>query len=98
MRTSALAALVLVAGATLAGCSSAVPQADVEDQISSQYEKQIGTPPDDVSCPEDLNAEKGATMTCQLTDSDGEYDVKVTVTSVEGDTANFDIEVLDPEA
>lgn len=98
MRTSALAALVLVAGATLAGCSSAVAAADVEDQISGQYEKQIGTPPDDVSCPEDLPAEKGAEMTCQLTDPDGEYDVKVTVTSVEGGTANFDIEVLDPEA
>ena len=98
MRTSALAALVLVAGATLTGCSSAVAQADVEDQISSQFEKQIGTPPEDVSCPEDLPAEKGAEMTCTLTTDGTDYDVKVNVTSVEGDTANFDIEVVDPEA
>ena len=98
MRKAALAALVLAASTALAGCSSAVAQADVEDQISSQFEKQIGAPPEDVSCPGDLNAEKGEEMTCTLTTDGTEYDVKVTVTSVEGDTANFDIEVLDPEA
>lgn len=98
MRRSALAALVLVAGATLTGCSAAVPQADVEDQISQQYEQQVGTPPEDVSCPEDLTAEKDTEMTCTVTEDGTDFDVLVTVTSVEGDTANFDIEVVDPEA
>lgn len=98
MRTTALAALVLVAGATLSGCSSAVPQADVEDQISTLLEDEIGQAPEDVSCPEDLNAEKGAKMTCTTTIEGDEYDVAVNVTSVEGDTANFDIEIVDPES
>jgi len=98
MRSSALAALVLVAGATLAGCSSAASQADVEAQISSQLEGQLGAEPDDVSCPGDLAAEKGETMTCTIDVEDVEYDVKVEVTSVEDGTVNFDIEVLDPEA
>lgn len=98
MRRSALAAIAIVASATLAGCSSAVAQADVEDQISQQFEKQVGEAPEDVSCPEDLTAEKGEEMTCQVTAEGTEFDVLVTVTSVEGDTANFDIEVVDPES
>lgn len=98
MRKTLIAAVAVLAGGVLAGCSSAVPQADVEEQISSLLEKELGAAPEDVSCPEDLNAEKGQKMTC-TTDVEGiEYDVEVVVTSVEGDTANFDIEVLDPEA
>ena len=98
MRSSALAALVLVAGATLAGCSNAASQADVEEQISTQLEGQLGAAPEDVSCPGDLAAEKGEEMTCTMTVDDVEYDVKVEVTSVEDGTVNFDIEGVDPEA
>jgi ABC-type glycerol-3-phosphate transport system substrate-binding protein len=98
MRSSALAALVLVAGATLAGCSSAASQDDVESQISTQLEGELGSEPQDVSCPGDLAAEKGETMTCTMKVDDVEYDVKVEVTSVDDGTVNFDIEVLDPEA
>ena len=92
MRTSALAALVLVAGATLTGCSNAASQADVEDQISQQLEGEFESPPEDVSCPGDLAAEKGETMTCTMTADGVEYDVDVEVTSVEDGTVNFDIE------
>jgi len=48
-----------------------------------------------VSCPDDLEAEVGATTRCTLSvgDDGDEYGVTVTVTSVKGDTANFDVEV-----
>jgi hypothetical protein len=98
VRKTLIAAVAVLAGGVLAGCSSAVPQADVEEQISSLLEKELGTAPEDVSCPEDLNAEKGEKMTCTATIEGTEYPIAVNVTSVEGDTANFDIEVLDPEA
>lgn len=98
MRASAFAALVLVAGATLVGCSSSASQADVEAQISTQLEGELGAAPDDVSCPGDLAAEEGEQMTCTITVEEIDYDVKVEVTSVEDGTVNFDIEVLDPEA
>ena len=47
------------------------------------------------SCPDDLEAEVGAETRCTLTAGDDptEYGVTVTVTSVEDDTANFDVEV-----
>ncbi len=51
----------------------------------------------DISCPEDLPAEEGATMTCTLTADglEGEYDVEITVTGVDGSDTLFDIQVAD---
>ena len=98
MRRTLVAALMIAAGGLLAGCSAAVPQADVEEQITTLLEKELGTAPQDTSCPEDLPAEKGSKMTCTTTVEGTEYDILVNVTSVEGDTANFDIEVVDPAA
>jgi len=98
MRRTLIVAVMIAAGGLLAGCSSAVPAADVEEQITTLLEKEVGSKPTDTSCPEDLPAEKGAKMTCTTTIDGTEYEVAVNVTSVEGDTANFDIEVLDPAA
>ncbi|MEV6217195.1 DUF4333 domain-containing protein [Nocardia sp. NPDC051833] len=91
---------LLSAAAVSAGCSVSVGTATVDkeavaEQISTQLANQVGETPDRVTCPEDLKAEKGATMTCTLTEQGATYDVKVTVTSVEGDNTKFDIEVAD---
>ncbi|WP_139978149.1 DUF4333 domain-containing protein [Nocardioides litoris] len=87
-----LAALAL----GLSACSSgAVPQSDVEDRISSELEEQVGQAPDDVSCPDDLEAEEGATLECTLTAGEDELGVTVTVDSVDGDTVNYGIVVDD---
>lgn len=92
MRSPALAALIVLAGVTLTGCASSVAKADVEDQISTQLEGEFESPPEDVSCPGDLAAEKGETVTCTMTADGTEYDVDVEVTSVEDDgTVNFDL-------
>jgi Domain of unknown function (DUF4333) len=57
-------------------------------------EEQAGLRPD-ITCLDDLEAEIGAEGRCTLTvGGDPEkYGVTVTVTSVEGDTANFDVQV-----
>ncbi|MEV0062071.1 DUF4333 domain-containing protein [Nocardia sp. NPDC050718] len=96
----AVLAALLTAAAVSAGCSVSVGTATVDkeavaEQISTQLANQVGETPDQVTCPEDLKAEKGATMTCTLTEQGATYDVKVTVTSVEGDNTKFDIEVAD---
>ena len=44
-----------------------------------------------VTCPDDLKGTVGATMDCQLTAKGQTYPVKVTVTSIDGDQAKFDI-------
>lgn len=96
VRPFALAALATFA---LAGCgllgAGSLPADEVETKISEQLAAQVGQEPDEVSCPEDLPAEEGAEMTCELTAGEDSIDVMVTVTTVEDDTVNFDIEVAD---
>lgn len=90
-------AMVAACAAVAAGCgTAAVPQDEVEEQVSTALEGQTGQAPESVSCPGDLDAEVGTTMTCTLnTADDMEFDVNLEVNSVEGDTAMFDIEVAD---
>jgi hypothetical protein len=82
---------VAVAGAALAligagGCAKLATDDSVEEQIRSQ----LGT--DTADCPADLQGEVGRSIVCQATSADRRFDVKVTVTSVEGDRINFKIE------
>jgi hypothetical protein len=97
MRRSATLALFLsVAAATLTGCSaSSMSQADVEKQISDQLTEQVGQKPDKVTCPGDLKAEEGETMTCVLEAGEDSIDVDLEVTKVKDGTASFDIQVAD---
>ncbi|WP_345522102.1 DUF4333 domain-containing protein [Nocardioides conyzicola] len=89
-------AVALVALVALAGCGNSTPTVDkskLEDEISSKLEAQVGTAPDDISCPKDLKGKKGTTMRCTLTAGEDKLGVTVTVTSVDGKQVNFDAEV-----
>ncbi len=78
----------------LAACgTAAVPAVDVQTQISEQLAAEVGQAPDSVTCPGDLPAEVGASMTCELTAGKEQLPVMVTVTAVDGTDVNFDIEV-----
>ncbi len=87
---------LLVVGPVLAlgltACGSAIGQDELEKQVSSTLESQFGVAAD-VSCPGDLDAEVDASTECTATDPDSgeEIALQITVTSVEGDMANFDI-------
>lgn len=80
----------------LAGCGSAVPQGEVEDTVAGSLEGLVGVPPN-VDCPDGLEAEVGAEMTCivSLDDEPEEFEVYLTVTDVDGGEAHFDIEVAE---
>ncbi len=77
------------------GCSSddpAVDRDEVGEQSSVQLEDQYGGDID-VTCPEDLPAEVGATIRCEVTGTGPTYGATVTVTSVDGDDVQWDIKV-----
>jgi hypothetical protein len=77
-----------------AGCSSGpktVSKSDVESQISQKMTDAAGNKPDSVSCPGALNATVGAKIDCDMKIKGKTYVVKVTVTSIDGDTAKFDM-------
>ena len=85
--------LVATSFLLVVGCGSKVSSSDVEAQISSALEAEVGVAPDSVTCSNDLDAEVGATERCELSVEGETYGVTVEVTSVEDDVAAFDIEV-----
>jgi hypothetical protein len=90
----ALAPLLLLG---VVGCGSSVLTAEaVADGAADALEEEVGIRPE-VSCPDDLDAEVGAEARCTLTapGDPTEYGVTVTVTSVDGDDARFDVQVDD---
>ena len=97
LKTIPSLSLLVAAAALTAGCSSTpeVSQSKLEDEISSQLEKQVGTAPDKVECPGSLTGEVGETQRCTLTAGTDTLGVDVKVTSVDGEDVNFDIEVDD---
>lgn len=97
MRTIVAGGAMMVALPALAGCmgGTAVAQADVEEQVSSALEEQIGQAPDKVTCPGDLEGEVGTEMRCELEAQGETIGLTVTVTSVESNNVEFDIQVDD---
>src|SRR6185295_8653624 len=79
-------AAVLATVAALTACAKVATDDSVEEQIKSQ----LGT--DSSDCPTDLQGEQGESIVCKATKGAEAFDVKVTVTSVAGDTINFTIE------
>lgn len=89
-------AACLAALLAFAGCGDSTPQVqqdDLEQEISSQLEEEVGQAPDDISCPGDLDGTEGEEMRCTLTAGADELGLTVTVTSVDGDDVKFDIQV-----
>jgi hypothetical protein len=80
----------------LAACGDdVVSQDEVEKEVKSLISEQVGEEPKEVDCPEDLKAEKGEKMRCKLVTKKGEeLGAEVVVTSVDGDKANFSVEVV----
>ena len=86
-RAATVGTLVLALAGVLGGCGKVATNDSVEEQVKSQ----LGT--DGADCPSDLKGEVGQSIVCRATKGDAPpFDVKVTVTSVDGDTINFDIE------
>lgn len=55
----------------------------LESQVQSQLAKQLGQSVPPVSCPDELDANPGAQTVCTFTNTEGTFDVTVTVTSID---------------
>ena len=81
----------------LVGCGEqTLAQSNVENEITRVVQEQTGNSPKEVRCPGDLAAKVDAKLTCILVGPDGAtYNAAVTVSSVKGSDATFDIDVAD---
>lgn len=93
-----VAALVLV---LVSACSVSVGNAQVstdelETQVSALLAEEVGRAPEQVDCPDPLDAEAGAEVRCTLTDRGATYGITVTATDVVDDEVALDV-VVDAE-
>lgn len=102
LKSLAAAFITVIALGSLASCSGsvsvgakAVSASDVEDQIMSQLTDADGVGPDSASCPDDLEAKVGATLTCTATSGTETVNIEAKVTSVDGTDVNFDLSQVD---
>lgn len=97
MKKSARMLLIAAAVTVPFACSStkAVPKSDIETGAAEKLEAQLGQKPE-ISCADDLVAEVGETIRCELTADDGStIGATVTATDVDGDDVQYEIVVDD---
>ncbi|MFG3407853.1 DUF4333 domain-containing protein [Streptomyces sp. NPDC048142] len=88
--------VLVVAGCSVSvGSPGAVSKDEVAKQASAALSKKIGREIDDVTCEDDLKAEAGETVRCELTMGGRKQGMTATVTSVEDDKAKMDFKVDD---
>ncbi len=85
---------LLATSAGLVACGEAeVQKTDIESIAMKQLTASVGKECPQITCPSNLKAKVGETMTCTMPVDGKPHDVAIKVTSVEGSTAKFDIEV-----
>lgn len=95
------AAAGLLAALFVAGCSVSVggdkrvSRDEVAEKASGALAAKVGKQPDDVLCKDDLKAEVGATVRCELTVDGRKLGMTVTATAVDGDNVKMDFKVDD---
>ncbi|NEK58894.1 DUF4333 domain-containing protein [Geodermatophilus sabuli] len=89
LRLSATAPVLLLG---VVACGSVIEQGELESQIADTIQEEFDFEAE-VSCPDDLEAEVDASTECTAIDpaTDEEIALRITVTSVEDGTAQFDI-------
>ena len=92
-RTSIAVPAFLALSALAAGCGSkTLDGKQIEDQIKSS-----GTAYTSVDCPDEIDAKKGYTFTCDAKTTKGDVVVTVKIDSVDGDKGHMTIVNVQPK-
>ena len=81
----------------LAGCGGedVVDRDGLQTQVETQREKSVGQQGPKAECPDELQAEAGATTRCSMKFPDGTLGITVKVKSKDDDKVQFDIQADD---
>lgn len=83
--------LLVPAGLALAACSATITPEGAAKAVTDLVADQTGYTPDDVTCPEGVEAKVGATFDCSFTGPGGEYIAHMRIERIEGAQVLFDI-------
>src|SRR5438477_9519653 len=90
----AVATMALVlAGAGCGVGPKVINKADVEQGAKDALTKTVGRAPQSISCPKDLDAKVGASERCTLTDQGTKLGMTITVKTVKGGRATYEVAV-----
>jgi Domain of unknown function (DUF4333) len=93
--SGAIAAVATGLGACSSGPKT-VSKGDVENNIKTKMTDAAGNKPESVSCPDNLKAQVGSQLNCEMKVKGQTYNVNVNVTSINGDDVKFDmVETVD---
>ncbi|MFS8201676.1 DUF4333 domain-containing protein [Streptomyces sp. CWNU-52B] len=96
--TAGALAVLFAAGCSASLGSKEVSRGEVEKQASAALSKQISGKIDDLTCEDDLKAEVGETVRCELTVDGAKQGMTVTAKSVDGDKVKMGYKVDDAPA
>ncbi|MGN2637079.1 DUF4333 domain-containing protein [Nocardia takedensis] len=88
-----LLACALTACSVSIGSDPKIDESELEKSVKQTLTEKVGQEPDSIDCPGDLDGKVGTTMRCTLTEGGDQLGLTVTVTSVQDDTVNYDVQV-----
>lgn len=85
-------ATAVIVGVMAASIASNLPTGVAPEAVAAQIEQQTSGRATDVTCPAELPAQVGASITCSGTVDGAPAQIQATATAVEGTTVSFDIQ------
>lgn len=85
------AALLLAMGPTLSSCSAKITPEGAAKAVTDLVSEQTDFTPEDVSCPDGVEAKVGVTFDCEFAGPGGDYIAHMKIVKIEGEQVLFDI-------
>jgi 2-methylaconitate cis-trans-isomerase PrpF len=93
-RFHSVVAFALFTALSLTACGpGTLTKASVETGAMAALTAQVGQQAPQITCPGDMAAVVGTSQVCSMPRPSGTFDVTVTVTSIDGNTAKFSVVV-----
>ena len=86
-----VAVFVGLVGLQLTACSSTIKPDGAAQAVVDLVSEKTDFTPDDVKCPDGIEAKVGVTFDCNFTGPDGDYVAHMKIEKIEGEQVLFDI-------
>jgi len=86
-----VAVLIALVGLQLTACGSTIKPEGAAQAVVDLVSQKTDFKPDDVKCPDGIEAKIGVTFDCNFTGPDGDYVAHMKIEKIEGEQVLFDI-------
>lgn len=86
-----VAVFIALVGLQLSACGSTIKPDGAAQAVVDLVSEKTDFKPEDVKCPEGIDAKVGVTFDCNFTGPDGDYVAHMKIEKIEGEQVLFDI-------